>query len=46
MKENWINELEAQIFNGVDMDDEDAFFDALSEFETTANLIKVMNHGL
>ena len=46
MKENWINELEAQIFEGIDLDDDDAFYDALSEFETTAKVINVMSHEL
>ena len=45
MKENWLDELEAQIFDGVDMDDDDALLDALSEFETTAKVIKALEEN-
>lgn len=42
MKKNWINELEAQIFNGVDMDDDDAFYEALGVYENVSTLIQAM----
>lgn len=45
MKENWIDELEAQILDGVDLDDDDAFYGALGEFEATAKVIKALEEN-
>lgn len=45
MKKNLVDELEAQIFDGVDMDDDDAFYSALGEFEATAKVIKALDEN-
>lgn len=45
MKENWVDELEAQIFDSVDVDDDNAFYGALGEFEATAKVIKALEEN-
>ena len=42
---NKVNELEQKFFNEIDLDDDNAFYTALSEFETTAKVIKALEEN-